>query len=200
MADIKTYKSTLTGHQLDEALAKLGQVDSAVQQSEAAAAQAQGYADSINPAGFATASQGKKADTAVQPSDVLNLVYPVGAIYISCNSTGPATLFGGTWEQIQGRFLLASSESYPAGSTGGEVTVTLTENQIPSHTHAIGKNGEMFFYMGGSAGEGTAGFEVGRMWENVNKGRAYTTSIIGGGQSHNNMPPYLAVYMWQRTA
>ena len=67
MADIKTYKSTLTGHQLDEALAKLGQVDSAVQQSEAAAAQAQGYADSINPAGFATESQGKKADTAVQP-------------------------------------------------------------------------------------------------------------------------------------
>lgn len=64
MADIKTYKSTLTGHQLDEALAKLGQVDSAVQQSEAAAAQAQGYADSINTANFATAAQGAKADAA----------------------------------------------------------------------------------------------------------------------------------------
>lgn len=164
------------------------------------AALARQYADSINPAGFATASQGKKADTAVQPSDVLNLVYPVGSVYISYNSTGPATLFGGTWEQIQGRFLLASSESYPAGSTGGEVTVTLTKNQIPSHTHAIGENGEMFFYMGGSAGEVTAGFGGGRMWENLNKGRASTTSITGGGQSHNNMPPFLAVYMWQRTA
>lgn len=58
------YQSTLTGQQLDEALAKLGQVDSAVQQAEAAAAEAQGYADSINPANFATAEQGSKADAA----------------------------------------------------------------------------------------------------------------------------------------
>lgn len=65
MADtIKTYKSTLTGQELDEAFSKLGQVDSAVQQAEAAAAEAQGYADSINPANFATAEQGAKADAA----------------------------------------------------------------------------------------------------------------------------------------
>lgn len=197
MADIKTYKSTLTGHQLDEALAKLGQVDSAVQQSEAAAAQAQGYADSINPAGFATASQGKKADTAVQPSDVLNLVYPVGAIYISCNSTGPATLFGGTWEQIQGRFLLASSESYPAGSTGGEETVSLTANQNGPHYHK------------GLTVDGTS---IGWTWPAVSPGSGNNGTLTtsgstepvsgssGSGAPHNNMPPYLAVYMWQRTA
>lgn len=58
------YQSTLTGQQLDEAFSKLGQVDSAVQQAEAAAAEAQGYADSINPANFATAEQGAKADAA----------------------------------------------------------------------------------------------------------------------------------------
>lgn len=154
------------------------------------------------------------ANTALQPgwmptaaevgalvkSDLLNMVYPVGSIYMSVNNVSPNTFLGGTWTQIQGRFLLAADGAHPAGSTGGEVTVTLTENQIPSHTHAIGKNGEMFFYMGGSEGEVTAGLEGGRMWENVNKGRVYTTSITGGGQSHNNMPPYLAVYMWQRTA
>lgn len=58
------YQSTLTGQQLDEAFSKLGQVDSAVQQAEAAAAEAQGYADSINPANFASAEQGAKADAA----------------------------------------------------------------------------------------------------------------------------------------
>lgn len=58
------YQSTLTGQQLDEAFSKLGQVDSAVQQAEAAAAEAQGYADSINPANFASAEQGSKADAA----------------------------------------------------------------------------------------------------------------------------------------
>lgn len=58
------YQSTLTGQQLDKAFSKLGQVDSAVQQAEAAAAEAQGYADSINPANFATAEQGAKADAA----------------------------------------------------------------------------------------------------------------------------------------
>lgn len=176
MADIPQYKSTLTGTEIDAAMKKMAENE---------------IGDFV---------VGKQLADYVLKSALLDLVYPVGSVYISYNSASPAALFGGTWEQIQGRFLLASSESYPAGSTGGEVTVTLTENQIPSHTHAIGKNGEMFFYMGGSAGEVTAGFEGGHMWENVNKGRAYTTSIIGGGQSHNNMPPYLAVYMWQRTA
>lgn len=195
MADIKTYKSTLTGHQLDEALAKLGQVDSAVQQSEAAASQAQGYADSINPAGFATESQGKKADTAVQPSDVLNLVYPVGAIYISCNSTGPATLFGGTWEQIQGRFLLASSESYPAGSTGGETTHTLTVSEMPSHNHTLNASYSSAGSSSSVEGKMLAGDD--------NNGWIWNYSVTGNtgdGAAHNNMPPYLAVYMWWRTA
>lgn len=47
-------------------------------------------------------------------------IFPVGSIYTSINSTNPATLFGGTWEQIQGRFLLSASSSYAAGDTGGQ--------------------------------------------------------------------------------
>lgn len=189
------YRSTLTGQQLDEALAKLGQVDSAVQQAEAAAAEAQGYADSINPAGFATASQGKKADTAVQPSDILNLVYPVGAIYISYNSTSPATLFGGSWTRIQGRFLLAADSTHAAGSTGGEEEHTLTAAELPANAYGLyywlSRNVDSLYQPG--LDSTIAGF--------TNTGAMqYAGNMAGGDQPHNNMPPYLAVYMWRRTA
>ena len=66
---------------------------------------------------------------------VLDNVYPIGSIYMNVNSTNPGTLFGGTWEQIQGRFLLGMSSSYPAGSQGGEASHTLTTEEMPSHGH-----------------------------------------------------------------
>lgn len=72
---------------------------------------------------------------------ILSKVYPVGAIYISTSSTSPATLFGGTWERIYGRFLLAANdgvEAYNAGKTGGSVTHTLTVDEIPVHNHSVG--------------------------------------------------------------
>lgn len=70
-------------------------------------------------------------------TDTLKKVYPVGSIYMSTVSTNPATLFGfGTWEQIQGRFLLGVSGSYAVGTTGGAETVTLTTAQLPSHNHS----------------------------------------------------------------
>lgn len=69
--------------------------------------------------------------------EILKKVYPVGAIYTSTVSTNPATLFGfGTWEQIQGRFLLGVSSSHGAGTTGGAETVTLTTAQLPAHNHS----------------------------------------------------------------
>ena len=71
-------------------------------------------------------------------TNILNLVYPVGAIYMSVNSTSPATLFGGTWAQIKDTFLLAAGTSHAAGSTGGAETVTLTTNNLPSHKHTVG--------------------------------------------------------------
>ena len=64
-----------------------------------------------------------------------NKIYPIGSIYMSINETNPSELFGGEWEQIQDRFLLASGSTYSAGATGGEATHTLTENEMPSHTH-----------------------------------------------------------------
>ena len=68
----------------------------------------------------------------------LNTIYPVGSIYVSVNNTNPATLFGGTWTQIKDTFLLSAGTAYTAGKTGGSATVTLSEAQIPSHTHSGG--------------------------------------------------------------
>jgi len=73
-------------------------------------------------------------------TDILNLVYPVGAIYMSVNSTSPATLFGGTWTQLKDRFLLGAGDTYSNGSTGGAATVTLTTQNMPSHNHSLGNH------------------------------------------------------------
>lgn len=74
--------------------------------------------------------------------EMIDLVYPVGALYWSFNSTSPATLFGGTWVQITNTFIRAENTS---GLTGGSNNITLTTNQMPkhnhvgpSHTHSVG--------------------------------------------------------------
>lgn len=69
--------------------------------------------------------------------NVLKLAYPVGSIYMSVNNTSPATLFGGTWEAIGGRFLIGKDSTYSAGSTGGSATKTIATANLPSHTHTV---------------------------------------------------------------
>ena len=116
-------------------------------------------------------------------------IYPVGAIYISADSTNPGTLFGGVWQKIEDRFLLASGDNYSAGTTGGEATHTLTTQEMPSHNHGIKMNAPTNFG-GGSSG-----------WAYVNSSDVHKwTEATGGGQAHNNMPPYLAVYVWKRVS
>ena len=125
--------------------------------------------------------------------NIFDLVYPVGAVYISMNQTSPQTLFGGTWKQIQGRFLIGAGTAYPAGSTGGEATHTLTASEIPDHTHS-------FKYTGQSV---TTGVNSIRLYQAASyQYNAYSggQSSNCGGQAHNNLPPYMAVYMWTRTA
>ena len=70
--------------------------------------------------------------------NVLKMAYPVGSIYMSVNNTSPATLFGGTWEAIGGRFLIGKDSTYSAGSTGGSATKTIATANLPSHTHTVG--------------------------------------------------------------
>lgn len=125
---------------------------------------------------------------------ILEAVYPVGSIYMSVNSTSPATLFGGTWEAIQGKFLLgAYGNIYKAGSTGGEAAHTLTESEMPNHKHSI------WFPNDGGEQSAEIGYpDTGS--KNTYYAEASKTSGTGGGAAHNNMPPYLAVYIWKRTA
>lgn len=138
--------------------------------------------------------------------------YPVGAIYISGVSTSPAALFGGTWEQIKGRFLLgtganetnttnkwgalsAGAYNAAAGETGGAAQITLTTAQMPTHSHQFERIPitEPEMTTGGNyyAEQSTT---VGSL---VKTQATYPT---GEGKAHSNMPPYLAVYIWQRTA
>ena len=136
---------------------------------------------------------------------LFDIVYPVGAIYMSVSEISPATLFGGTWEQIQNRFLLAAGSSYAAGNTGGEATHTLTELEIPRHTHALRANtswgeSEALAPWAQYFGSNIL-YDVGASGGTITSSYYYdVTQHAGGGGSHNNMPPYLVVYMWKRTA
>ena len=123
---------------------------------------------------------------------ILDKIHPVGSIYISENSTSPATLFGGTWERVKDRFLLAAGDTYSAGSIGGEATHKLTVDEMPSHSH------NCYVKYNSTAGD------IARVMLSSNTGGDFTTTAVlggaGGDQPHNNMPPYLAVYMWKRIA
>lgn len=135
-------------------------------------------------------------DNAFQLSDAAWLTaqgaYPVGAIYLSVTNVNPATLFGGTWEAIGGRFLLGANSTYAAGSTGGESAHKLTTSEMPRHNHTLDNYNV-------SAGNTTAYMTV-QAQAKVGYNGNVQTLYTGGDGSHNNMPPYLAVYMWKRTA
>lgn len=73
----------------------------------------------------------------VSKTNIVDMIYPVGSIYMSVNNASPATLFGGTWVQIQDKFLLASGPNYTNGNTGGSDTHRLNANELPAHTHTI---------------------------------------------------------------
>lgn len=146
-----------------------------------------GKTNSIN----ADTLNGKPASDYVLKSEI----YPVGSIYMSIDPTDPSTYFGGTWEKIMGRFLLSADDStYLTGETGGEATHTLTIPEIPSHMHsnAIGDAFMMYVGAGGNIGGDIPG--------NAIMIGAGTTGPKGGNQPHNNLPPYLVVYMWKRTS
>ena len=148
--------------------------------------------------------------------------HPVGSIYISVNNTNPSTLFGGTWQKIEGRFLLASNSSHPLGQTGGAETVTLTTAQMPNHTHSQTSHshgvGSNYFLVanGNVAVNGTkrdfpsqGGSKVHLVYSDKNidimewsntSGASGSNGWTGGSASHSNMPPFLVVSVWKRTA
>lgn len=128
------------------------------------------------------------------PKNILEVAYPVGAIYLSVNNTNPSSLFGfGTWERIEDRFLLGASSTYIAGTTGGETSHILTVDEMPSHSHTFLRH--QFDRNDDDNGTDVYGANN-KTLPQVNA----TTDAAGGGQAHNNMPPYLVVYMWKRVS
>lgn len=128
-----------------------------------------------------------------QITDCVNNIYPVGAIYISVSDINPSILFGGTWEQIKDKFLLSSGDTYEAGSIGGESEHTLTINEMPSHSHV------MRISTDGTAGGGDRVIlQSNGVTNNEPNISAGNTINNGANWAHNNMPPYLAVYVWKR--
>lgn len=151
-------------------------------------------------------------------------IYPIGSIYISVSATSPASLFGGTWIQIEDTFLLASGSNYTAGNTGGNAThyhetaaVALTIAQMPHHGHGVGIKQTSGNYLP---------YNNTALLSFRNQSEIYTPAIngvltdmnpdlytynnfiestgSGAAHSHGNttstssLPPYLAVYMWKR--
>ena len=157
----------------------------------------------------------------VHGKKLIDYIYPIGSIYLSVNSTSPATLFGGSWTQLKDRFLLGAGSTYSSGATGGAATHKLSVAEMPSHAHYtpffnnMTNNGEMKSDFIGVFGKGVTASQALKdtgqtstmeMWwinqTNTAEGNewAYLTSAKGSGSAHNNMPPYLVVYMWKRTA
>lgn len=133
---------------------------------------------------------------------LLTTVYPVGAIYMSTSTTSPASLFGGTWEQLKGGFIYGGT-SFGTGNGTGTSTKshTLTESQIPSHNHSLNPSTDKDLYENlyiTTDGGWTTGSEVGGYGFYA----AYlrTSGATGGGQGHSHDVPYIAVLIWKRTA
>lgn len=149
--------------------------------------------------------------------DTMKKIYPVGSIYMSTVSTNPATLFGfGRWEAMPaGRVLLAQGTAswgtYNAGSTGGEATHQLTVGELPAHNHSASTNttGSHAHTYTWRNYQGWAGSKSAtKVWEDTatnNTGSAgdhsHTVTInnTGSNQAHNNLQPYISVYIWKRT-
>lgn len=117
---------------------------------------------------------------------IAGTIYPVGSIYMSVNNVNPATIFGGTWQQIKDTFLLACGDTYANGTTGGEATVKLDLSN--------------YWYSVWNAGNPMPTTDVNSAFNSGNQLGIQIKYSDNINVPHNNMPPYLAVYVWVRTA
>lgn len=157
-------------------------------------------------------------------SKQMDRIFPIGSYFCAETATNPSVLLGfGTWEQLKDRMLIGVGDSFALSSVGGEINHTLTNAEMPSHTHTRGTmnitgtsgnpttltnyeeagtptgafyvhaHGSSYGNTNGTYNRWSLGFDASRSWSGE-------TSSFGGSQPHNNMPPYKAVYIWKRTA
>lgn len=142
--------------------------------------------------------------------------FPVGSVFLSVVSTNPSALLGyGTWAAFAaGRMLVGVDSADPDFATvevtGGSKTHTLTESELPSHTHAVTDPGHTHVEnSNGATTGGLRGWAAADTSTNNPTATGYSTASAttgislgstGGGSAHNNLPPYITVYMWKRTA
>ena len=142
-------------------------------------------------AGTGTLSLPVKTGTLALTSDISAVktgFFPVGYIYITTSSASPAGIFGGTWEQIKDKFLLAAGDTYTAGSTGGSADAVVVEHRhLQSVSPASGTD------------SGVSTWEATTLYNGGNKITAYT-SYEGVNGAGKNLPPYLVVHVWKRIA
>lgn len=129
------------------------------------------------------------------------LVYPVGSIYMSSDSTDPSTVLGfGTWAAIEDKFILGASATYPVDSTGGSDT----------HSHPLSSNGGVPYGLSGSkthvnrngpSGTYNVGNSESTSWGGPTTSDTSTSlGLIGDTDNETTLPPYVAKYAWERTA
>lgn len=173
---------------------------------------------------------------------VFDLIYPVGSIYMNVNNVDPGLIFGGTWERITGRFLLAATDngatgtnvlsnaSVAPGASGGEASHVITTGEMAAHTHGskslsgkvdfrdigTGNTEPYGWYYTASSAAGIISRTT-NTWSGSHANFGASTTVtnpkvstmtinathehtsVGSGTAHNNMPPFLAVYVWKRT-
>lgn len=149
-----------------------------------------------------TADNGKVLGVANGAYSLLNL-FPVGAYYITESLMTPASLFGGEWVRVEGKFLIGESLTNGLfhGTEGGEKTHTLTTEEMPQHAHKPHQYTWIVSY-GSNSGKNAinAATQGNANIFNADEDQNRYTGTAGGNQPHNNMPPYRVVYIWRRTA
>lgn len=154
------------------------------------------------------AIEAKDDAEAIAIGNVRDIMFPVGSIVQYTDaSIDPGALIGGTWERIQGKFLLAADSTHAIGSTGGSETVSLTTANLPAHRHLVMNSNAATATPTGSntlarydRSFGSREGEYYNLNANGNEANWGQTNAVGSGTAHDNMPPYIAVYIWKRTA
>lgn len=173
-------------------------------------------------ANYNSAYTGAQHDLYVTKQQLIDLIYPIGAIYISATLVNPGTLFGGTWVQIKDKFLLSAGDDHAAGAESGKEQYTADD--MPAHTHTRGtmnitgsqqlpnvygdnswpktSSGALSWSKASGWFDDGSNSTCNNVVIQLNAANGWTgeTSQSGLNETATIMPPYLTVYMWKRTA